>query len=497
MRLRAVVGFVLVIALGAPATAPARDAHISTLRAWDLPSYTLIAAAGENPAPFVQRMANVEGVLSKMLATPVRRHGVPTSIWLAPPTIWARYLAPSRNIDGEFVPRRFANYLLLEAGPTRAAQRGGVQHEYTHFFLRTQFRGLYPLWFDEGMAELMQSTRFGPHFATIGLPDFGSEQSWVPMAKLFTIDKSSPEYLSLQTNAVHRESWALVHRGFIAETAFGGQMFAYLSALNRLMPVEDAAAGSFGMTFPELDEVMHQYLKNNRFAIAQLPYEPAARVPLPAGRVLGATEALEGLASVMLDTGFNRAHVGELIEAAERADPGGSAPAVLRLRVAVRTRNDAAMLRIADSMQYEDAATQRGAALALFERIHPENPEDALTAAQRAALARRVFALLDRALTTDPGDAESAWAFGLLAARLHLGLESALDRLDFARTRMIDHPDLAEATARVLEARGADEAAILPHLLVALRYTTSGEQRAWAAQLIRELRDNEKEKAPQ
>lgn len=491
-------GVLVGVALAACAGAHARDGDLGTMSAWDTPAYTLIAAQGHDPRPLMQRFANVERVLSKMLATPVRATGVPTTVWLAPPGIWGRYLAPSRDIVGEFVPRRFANYLIINASLRGAHLRGGLQHEYTHFFLRTQFGGLYPLWFDEGMAGLMYSTELHRNSATILVPVNIDKGAWVPMARLFVIDKSSREYLEQPaSDAVHRESWALMHRSLIAETAFGAKMFAYLSAINRLVPVEDAAQDSFGMTFPQLDAEMQRYLGSDLFAVARLPYESAPPVRLPARRAIGPTEVRVLLARVMLDTGFNLGRVRELIDAAEQLEPGAPALAVLRLRLAVRDRNDAEMTRLADSLERsDDAVIVRGLGLALFERVREEAPEDPLPATQRAAIAQRAFGLLDRALAADPADAESAWGYALLAAGLQTRLDIALTRLAAVDVRLPDHPDLAEARARILEARG-DGAAMLPALLTVLRHTSSAKQRAWAAQRIRELRTREREQAPQ
>ena len=216
---------------------------------------------------------------------------------------------------------------------------------------------------------------------------------------------------------------------------------------------------------------------------------------LPAGRALGESEALETLARVALDTGFSPDNVGEVIAAADRAAPGAPRVGVLKLRLAVRDRQDAEALRLAATLAaHEDLATLRDTGLALFERVR-EPVGDPPTAARRTEFEDAAFALLDRALRIDAGDAPAAWAYALLAARRHESVDTALERLAAARTRMPGHPDLAEATALALEVRG-EEAAMMPFLLDALRNTSSAEQRARTARGIAELRIKEREKAP-
>jgi hypothetical protein len=489
---------VWLLALCAARVAAARDADIGALRAWDLPAYTLIAADGSDPLHLVQRLDNTQRAVSKLLATPVKPAAVPTFVWLVPRKVWNRYLAPSNAIVGEFVPGRFAHYLLIDAGIGGDGVRAGVQHEYAHHFLRTQWGGLYPLWFDEGVAEIMGGARIYANRAVFEVPRTATVRNWIGMWRLFELDKNSREYLSPGWSvAVHGESWAIVHRALMHDTKFANQMFAYLAAVNRLVPSDEAVAQSFGMSFPELDASMKSYVKEGVFAVGAVHFEEAPEAPLPAGRALAPVEALEALARVMLDTGFNPGHVAELVDTAERIAPGSPDVGILRVRLAVRDRKDSEALRLAAALgASNDLATLRDTGLALFERVREPVADDPLTDGLRADFENTAFGLLDRALRIDAGDARSAWGYALLAVRRRDGVDSALERLAVARTRMPGHPDLAEATAWALEARGQEEA-MMPFLLDAVRNTSSAAQRARAAQRIADLRIKEREKAPQ
>ena len=486
------------VALALSAGAAARVPDIDPLRSYETPSYTLIATEKFNAPAFVPLIANFEKLLAKMLATDVRPTGTPTYIYVVRARTWNRYLRPSRDIAGEFVPTRFANYLLLNADVGHTQVHAGVLHEYTHLFLRTQFGGYYPLWFDEGLAEMMSRTQMRRDLAIIGVPDPAFASGWLPVARLLEIDKSSAEYLEAPTTEyVHRESWALMHRGLIADTNFGGGIFRYLKAVNELQPAKDAVQDSFGMSVAQLDSTLRAYLAQTSFDVGRISFEPAPPVALGQGRLLDPAEANASLARVMLDTGFNPQHVDELIDAAEIAAPGSPRVAVLRLRLAVRDRNDGEVERISQSLLDTSApAIARGVGLALFERVRETAPKDSLSAAAQTRIGERAFALLDRGLRADSSDPEAAWAYALLAARFKAQLDVALERLASVKERMRDNADLAMATALVYEAREEPEA-MLPQIVEVARHASSIEQRRWAVRRYRELLEGQRKAAPE
>jgi hypothetical protein len=482
-------------ALGA-GSAMAREPEGTRLRAWDLPGYTLFAEDGFDAADVVRNMAQADLVLRKLLPRAAPAVTTPLQVWLVPRPLWNRHLAPGNGIEGEFVPRRFSNYLIINGDLPSGFENDGLKHEYTHWFLRTQVGGIHPLWFDEGLAVLIGNADIRGSRVTFKPVPGPRVGGWVQMSRLFELDKSSREYLeNPQTQFVHFESHALVYRGLIGEPQFGTRIFAYLSAINRLMPPQEAAARSFGMSFDELDRDMRAYMMRKDVTVGTLRIEPPAVAKLPAGRRLEPAEAALRLARVALDTGFRPERAGELVTTAQSLAPDAPEIAVLKLRLAVRDRDDREMLRLAATFDaVNDAAALRGAGVALFERVR--EPDRSIPAETRERYERLAFGLLDRALRAGPAEAEAAWAFGLLAARLGSSVSPALERLAGARERLPGNPDLAEATARALEASDQEDA-MMPFLLDSLRNTNSADQRLWAAQRIRELQRKARESAPQ
>jgi len=486
---------VALLALGAGSIATARALDGARLRAWALPGYTLIAEDGFDAADVVRNMAQADLVLRKILARATPAASTPLEVWLVPRLLWNRHLAPGNGIEGEYVPRRFSNYLIINGDLPNGFENVGLKHEYTHWFLRTQVGGIHPLWFDEGLAVLVGNADIRGSRVTLKPAPRPAVVGWVHMARLFELDKTSREYLeNPQTQFVHFESHALVYRGLIREPQFGTRIFAYLSAINRLVSPQEAVLRSFGMSFDELDSDMRAYTMRKDVTVGTLRIEPPAAAKLPAGRLLGPAEAALRLARVVLDTGFRPERAGELVTTAQSLAPDAPEIAVLKLRLAVRDRDDREMLRLAATFDaVQDAAVLRGAGVALFERVREPG---SISAETRERCERVAFGLLERALQAPPVDAEAAWAFGVLAARIGSSVSQALERLAEAREHLPGNPDLAEATARALEASNQEDA-MMPFLLDSLRNTNSAEQRLWAAQRIRELQMKARETAPQ
>ena len=480
-----VAALATLVAVGAFAGEP----HTGPLKSWTLPDYTVISHDESQALAVTTAVATVDRVLSALLSPPPKNGGVPTRIYVVRSDVWARYLRPSAAMIAEFVPTRFANYLLINGGNSRQGLREAAFHECTHLFLRTHYRGELPLWFDEGIAELMDKSKISGAVATVGTPPNGVYlDSWISLDRLLRIDKTSPEYLSpLLTGAVHYQSWALVHQGLIAEPAFGKQMNAYLQAVNDLHPIEDAIEASFDMNLAKLSAKTAAYRGRRRFYAATLAFEPPPPANMGEARTLGKSEAYESLARVMMDTGFNVERVNELVSAAEKHDPDSTGVAILRLRIAARAYDSSATERLFLSLQPRtaDASLAREVGLALFERARENEPGAAACDAGQRINCDRSFDLLDRALDANASDAEAAWAFGMLAAGLGRDLNSALQRLQHVSKAVPMHADIAMAMALVYEARG-DSALMIQQLVDTVRFSSSRRQKLWARRRIDE-----------
>jgi hypothetical protein len=487
--MKASQGIVAALATLVAAGAWAREPNMSDVKVWSQPTYSVVSHDEGMARTVMSQMGPIEQVLSKVLGRQTQPADSPTFIFIVRGSVWLRYLQPGKMIVGEFAPGRFANYLLLNTDSDGGSVRDAVNHEYTHLYLHTQFRGVIPLWFDEGLAEVMQETEFRKTSALVGTRKDYNVPGWVPLSRLLRIDKKSPEYLFTQTYLVHSESWAMVHRGVIAEPAFGKKMFAYLKTINDGVPIEDAVQSSFGMNIEQLEKQLISYYMKANYRVAKIDFQPPAELRTDVTRELSELQALEMLAQMMFDTGLRPDRLGEVIAAAERRAPESAAVRVLKLHLAVRDRDDAEAERLWNGLApaAQDVNVARGIGLALFERVRESAPADSLAADARLALQSRALGLLQRSLDAEAHDPEAAWAFGMLAASLNTQLEPALKFLEAARQSAPRNSDLAMASALIHEARRQPEE-MLASLADTARYSRSVDQRLWAMRRIEELR---------
>jgi hypothetical protein len=475
------------LALAARADPP----RLGKLNEYRTAGYTLVSSGDDIlMRTLVQDLARFEQLLALTLKREPRPHPVPTRIFLLSSSIWKKYLETSLDLSGEFVALPFANLILLNGDMARSHTRIALYHEYTHLFLRRQFSGYFPWWFEEGLAELMMSASIKVNSAEFGFPWYGQASNYLPLERLLRVDQHAPEYLGGRAvGAFNYQSWAFVHRGLIGDPKFSAQVFNYLQAINNLRPIEQAVSESFGMSVQELDREMRAFITKPTWRTVKHELGSVPRVIIEGSRELTDTEALWSIAALMLDVGREPDRIRPLVDALARQPPESSPADLMRMRLALAERSDAALEQAfaAVSTRTMDGAAARDAGLTWYERVRLADTDFPLAPEKLRTARARSFELLDRALNSRPDDAESAHAFGMLAAAEHRSLDAALQRLTRASTSMPAHADLAMATALVLEAAGRRQD-MQAHLIDVAKYTHSLDQRKWAAQKISEIR---------
>ena len=114
----------LVVLIGGGALA--REPDVRGMKAWSQPAYTLYSHDAKMARDVVLEADRIERLLSKLLKREVRPTGLPIYIFIARGSVWSRYLQPSERIVGEFVPGRFASYLLLSTADTGDSLRRAI-----------------------------------------------------------------------------------------------------------------------------------------------------------------------------------------------------------------------------------------------------------------------------------------------------------------------------------------------------------------------------------
>jgi tetratricopeptide (TPR) repeat protein len=452
---------------------------------YETPAFTLVTIGNSQLRRDIPKLPRLRRAMEGALRVSAQPTGIPTYMYVVSTSMWNRYLAPSSQIISEFVPTRFANYVIAEAS---SINRVGLFHEYAHLFLYAQLPGAYPLWFDEGVAIEMSRAEFSGGTVRF-YPSRIAPGHWIAIEQILRATKTSPEYLSGQeSGSFHLQSRLMVHRALFEDPEYGKNVLSYLDALNQLQSIDEAARASFPVTLDELDGQMRAHIFGSKKHYAFLEIGKAPEVPLPAGRELPPAEALWGIATVALDTGLHLERVGELLDAAEKRAPKSPRTHLLRMRLAARQENDADLedLYLAIQPQLTDAGLARAAGLAFVERTQYLQARPANETLKLRHL-ERSFELLDRSLNAHPDDPEAVWAFAMAAAGVKRGLETALQRLEPMFERLPRNPDLAQAAALVYEAGGSyDE--MLPCLVAAFTFSHSYDQKRWASGRIAEVR---------
>ncbi len=476
---RALVAVTLLFTMFSQAREPEPD--VGGFKSYETAAFTIVTHDASSARPIPRLAAQIDGVLATLLNRTAPLPSSPTYVALVPVSVWIRYVRPGQGISSDFVPTKFANYLIFDNSQGMSRLGAGFFHEYSHWFLHTQGGGYQPLWFDEGLAELVSTAEFRSSTVSLGhAGDSGRPLGWIPLERLLRLDKSSPEYLNdISTGVVHRQSWGIVHRGLVTDPKFGAQMFAFLEAINAQQPLEAAVQSSFGVSSSQLDRTLYSYLtQGDRFILPSsyktllLRVSPVTAQSLPPGRAMSELESLNFIAEFMLASGFNAAQLPEVANAIQRVAPNTASAVALYLRIAARNGDDARLEELLANIQpkISNPVLLRAAGLALYERAG---------VSKRTEQSARALELLDRAVMSRPDDVEAVYAYSILAAQLKRDLPVALRRTLGARALLPANPYLAQATVLIHEARG-DIGLMKQALQDTLRLSKEPEMLRWA-----------------
>ncbi|HET9475033.1 MAG TPA: hypothetical protein VFO82_14135, partial [Steroidobacteraceae bacterium] len=287
---------------------------------------------------FVEDLAKFRLTLERVLGKRSTKSDFPTTIVITSAADWRNWLQPSERFAGYFQKARFANYMSMDGDASLEEALTIMFHEYTHYFLSSQFAGDYPPWFNEGLAELMGYARFKENKVTLQVPVgriYEARQGkWIPFERLIQVDDYDPEYRSHRLGSTfYAQSWIAVQYGMVENRDFGKQIFKYLNELNKLVPQAEAAKSSFG-DLAAIDKLLFDYSRRSALPQGGVDLDEIPQVTFPAGTPLSEMDTLALLATVMLDSNLPPGRVRPLVESLERRDPDKARSAILAARIA-------------------------------------------------------------------------------------------------------------------------------------------------------------------
>jgi len=189
---------------------------------------------------------------------------VPTEIYAFRLQSDYRPFEPFENSAGFFRQTLRVNYLALAADASAAQAREALYHEYTHFVIQNEGSGHYPLWFEEGFADLLSSLDVRGANVRVGVPPAGRALSLqygtpLPWARVLRA-RSYEGFDQTELSMFYAQSWLLVHH-----LALGGggkvseRLRRYVERIEHRVPEERAFREAFEIEVADLGPRLKKY----------------------------------------------------------------------------------------------------------------------------------------------------------------------------------------------------------------------------------------------
>jgi len=487
---------VAIVALALAAlSSQAGELRVGKFKTYDAGDFVIVSSRDAGQARrFVEDLARFRVLLEFMLGKPPVASELPTTILIASASDWKKLLRPREGLDGVFQSARFANYIVMNGDAPLDQSLQLVLHEYTHYYLRAQFSGDYPPWFDEGLAEFMGSTTFDKEKALVRVLGFRLDQirasDWIPFDRLIRVSPNDPEYLSHELMAgFYAQSWLTMHYGLIDNPEFGAQILAYLKQVNQLVPLEAAARNSFGGDLAAVDRKLREYSRRRTLNQAALPLGPIPPVSLSEGVALDEPETLAMFASVLLEMNVPPDRIRPLVDALQRREPDSARTAVLMARLAQRASQpevfEQEVTRAESRMATGDWLQRRELGKLLLLNALEGDPMSPRKGVDMRRDLQRAWKWFDEALGLNEEDLEAMWGYGTAAVELNRNLPRAEQLLLDAFKRAPSNVDIALSLAN-LKAQQDHPAETVYYLKSALRHSGDLELRRWTASYLAE-----------
>ncbi len=236
---------------------------------------------------------------------------------------------PTESAAAYYVGGHDREYIVLQSISSEFYP--AVVHEYVHLIVKTADLE-FPLWLNEGLADLYSTLRPVANSIQVGGIDPGryqalKQQRWLPLGTLLTVDQNSPYYNEKDRASIfYSQSWALVHMLHFDEK-YRANFGKLLGALAAGQPADQIFKKLFNRTLPEVEKDLAGYMASDRFYVMNLNLKlekrseepdaaeaPRERVDLILAQILmriRKNEASRSLLEALSKTGFKDPEVEE------------------------------------------------------------------------------------------------------------------------------------------------------------------------------------------
>jgi len=172
------------------------------------------------------------------------------------------------NLSGFYHGGWDANYATLSAA-WNLDPRPTVYFSFIYDFIRANYSKL-PLWYETGIAGYYSTFRTEGDEAQTGMISQGDLRElreglmWIPLERLFAIERDSPEYVDRQKKSVYfAETWALLHYLMRGNEARTPQLSTFMTLLGQGKPQDEAFHEAFQTDYKTLYGELVAYVRNN------------------------------------------------------------------------------------------------------------------------------------------------------------------------------------------------------------------------------------------
>ncbi len=202
--------------------------------------------------------------------------------------------------------------------------RGVAVHEYTHLMVH-QIGRKYPIWFNEGLAELYSNLESQGDQVMVGRPIPSRVASltrdrWIGVGQLIQVRHDSPLYNEkAQAGMFYAESWLLAHMLNLSPDYQPG-LKGFIAALTE-NDAGEAFRWAYGKSIEQVDADLQAYLSGGTLRAALLAVQLPKNADAPAVESGHGFEARLALAALLADTPNKRPQSREAYEELTRDYP--------------------------------------------------------------------------------------------------------------------------------------------------------------------------------
>jgi tetratricopeptide (TPR) repeat protein len=290
----------------------------------------------EETRALTSELERFHALVYAVTSAPATESPVPTRIYVFSRKSDYREFAP-QDTAGVFYEGVRMNAIVLTNYSRKLGPSEVILHEYTHFVLNNGSTSQYPVWYNEGFAELLSSVRTHEDLIVLGAVPEARRES-IQNGRWLQIDEivSATGYDSVEEDERHMlyaESWALVHYLTLDRPesgSFGRDLAKYMRLTESGITPNTAFEEAFGESPKDLSHDIIRVLQSkDEFRVIGIPIkniqydrtEPTVRIPteveiaIKLGELLlrrgeGAAAELEFAAAVALDPTASRAQAG-------------------------------------------------------------------------------------------------------------------------------------------------------------------------------------------